>query len=111
MKEYLRSKIKHVISVLGISFLYANTAFAGSLQDSKIVKGTEKLISDLTTVFMILSAGLTIVLLIAQFMKLKLAEDDGDAKAIKKRMKIITISGVAVFLVSSTFNIILSYYR
>lgn len=82
----------------------------GSLKDNIIVTGTTNLISDGTLVVTGLSAGLTVLLLLWQFTRLQSADDEGDAKVIKKKMKKIAICGIGVTVTAGLVATILGYY-
>lgn len=107
----LKNLTKKATLMFGLTLVYAKTASANNLQNSKLVTGTKQLLTDATTTLLWLAPAITVVLLIWHFIKLQNVEDDGEAKPIKKKMKIIAFSGIAAFLVDATFNILLRYYQ
>lgn len=102
-------KIEKVGLVLTSLFCYTNTCFA-VIQDSKIVTGTESLISDLTGWLLVLAPVLTI-LLVGYFFLRKAASDEMDAKRWDNRIKVALISCVGVVVASGLINVIMSYYK
>ena len=95
----MKEKIKKFINIKRIGkvglaltslFCYTNTCFA-AIQDSKIVTGTESLISDLTGWLLVLAPVLTI-LLVGYFFLRKAASDEMDAKRWDNRIKVAIIS-------------------
>lgn len=104
-----KRKIEKVGLVLTSLFFYTNMCFA-AIQDSSIVTGTEKLISDLTSWLLILAPVLT-VLLIGYFFLRKAASDEMDAKRWDNRIKVALISCIGVVVASGLINVIMSYYR
>lgn len=80
-----------------------------SLETSKLVTGTQALLSDVTKVLLIVSGGLTITLVILNLLRLQTA-DDQEGVQIKKKIKMTVIIGVTVFLASGLISIIMSYY-
>lgn len=114
----MKEKIKKFINIKRIGkvglaltslFCYTNTCFA-AIQDSKIVTGTESLISDLTGWLLILAPVLT-VLLVGYFFLRKAASDEMDAKRWDNRIKIAVISCIGVVVASGLINVIMNYYK
>lgn len=107
----IKKTIKKVALMLSLTMLHVKSASANALQSSKFATGTMNLLKDLTSTLLWIVPVATVVLIIWQAMRLQNAEDDGEAKPIKKRMRIILICGVGAFLVDVTFNMILRYYQ
>jgi len=102
------------LSKIGLAFTslfcYANICFATSIQKSKIVTGTEKLIEDLTGWLLIFAPVLT-VLLVGYFFLRKAASDEMDAKRWDNRIKVAIISCIGVVVASGLINVLMSYYK
>lgn len=103
-------KIRKAGLVLTSLFCYTNICYAGSIQDSKLVSGTEDLIADLTSWLLILAPVLT-VLLVGYFFIRKAASDEMDAKRWDNRIKIAIISCIGVVVASGLINILMNYYK
>lgn len=82
----------------------------GTVQDSKIVKGTEKLIGDVTTWLMVL-APVVAGLLIIYFCIRRSAADEMDTKKWNNRIVVAIVSCIGAVLGSATLNLIIGYYR
>jgi ABC-type molybdate transport system permease subunit len=108
------NKSKKRIFVLCVLVMFtlscAMPAFAaGTVQDSQIVKGTQKLIQDLTTWLMILSpvvAGLLII----YFCIRRSAADEMDQKKWNNRVVVAIVSCIGAVLASATLNLIIGYF-
>ncbi len=87
-----------------------NTVYASSVQDSQIVKGTEKLLGDVTTWLMIF-APVVAGLLIIYFCIRRSAADEMDQKKWNNRISVAIISCIGAVLGSATLNIIIGYYN
>ena len=87
------------------------TVKASTIKGSKLVTGTQKLITDATGALTILSPVVAGLLVGWQAFKLKSAEDEQEEKVIRKKIKTIIIAGVMVFVGSSLVTIILNYYK
>lgn len=114
MKKFRNSiykKIALLFMFINLCMINTNIAFASSIATSKAVTGTKNLITDVTKALIILSPLVAGILIGWQFFKLQNAEDDGETKMIKKRMKVILIGGIGVFIGSGLTTIILSYYQ
>lgn len=83
---------------------------APSVADSKIAKGTEKLIQDLTTWLMVL-APVVAGLLIIYFCIRRSAADEMDQKKWNNRIVVAIVSCVGAVLGSATLNLIIGYYQ
>lgn len=99
-----------VISTLAASFFMSAPAYAANVQDSQIVKGTEKLIGDLTTWLMVL-APVVAGLLIIYFCIRRGMADEMDQKKWNNRIMVAVVSCIGAVLGSATLNLILGYYK
>lgn len=99
-----------VISTLAASFFMSTPAYAANVQDSQIVKGTEKLIGDLTTWLMVL-APVVAGLLIIYFCIRRGMADEMDQKKWNNRIMVAVVSCIGAVLGSATLNLILGYYK
>jgi len=101
-----------VISVTALitAFMFSPSAFAAGLGDSSIVKGTEKLIGDITTWLMILAPIVTIMLVI-YFAIRRSAADEMDQKKWNNRIMVAVVSCIGAVLASALVNLVLGYYR
>lgn len=97
-------------TALAVSFMSAMPAHAASVNDSQIVKGTEKLITDVTTWLMVL-APVVAGLLIIYFCIRRSAADEMDQKKWNNRIIVAVVSCVGAVLGSATLNLILGYYK
>lgn len=98
-------------SFMSVSAVAALPAYAAdTVQDSKIVKGTEKLIGDVTTWLMIL-APVVAGLLIIYFCIRRSAADEMDTKKWNNRIVVAIVSCIGAVLGSATLNLIIGYYR
>ncbi|MEA1975697.1 MAG: hypothetical protein U9N10_09180 [Bacillota bacterium] len=82
---------------------------ADKVSDSQIVKGTEKLIADLTTWLMILAPVVGGLLIIYFFIR-RSAADEMDQKKWNNRITTAIISVIGAVLASATLNLIIGYY-
>lgn len=106
-----KKALKDVTLMIGLTLLSSKYALANSVQNSKAFTGTEKLLKDVAAALLWIIPVTTAVFCVIQFVKLQSAEDEGDAKPIKKKIKIIVICGIAAFLADTMFNVILGYYK
>lgn len=86
------------------------TYAADTVQDSKLVKGTEKLIGDVTTWLMVL-APVVAGLLIIYFCIRRSAADEMDSKKWNNRIVVAVVSCIGAVLGSATLNLIIGYYK
>jgi len=107
----LANKLVILLSVIILSNFNVLTVRAGAIQASKGVTGTVALLNDVSAALMIISPIATGLFLAWNFFKMQSAEDETEAKPIKKRMKVILICGVGVFLAATIFNVVLGYYK
>ena len=107
----LRSKLAVIAAAAAMTMLTPQTAFAvEGVSDSAIVKGTEKLLADVTTWLMIL-APVVAGLLIMYFCIRRSAADEMDQKKWNNRIVVAVISCIGAVLGSATLNLILGYYK
>lgn len=78
--------------------------------DSQIVKGTEKLVGDVTTWLMVL-APVVAGLLIIYFCIRRGMADEMDQKKWNNRIVVAVVSCIGAVLGSATLNLILGYYQ
>lgn len=98
---------------VGILFSFlssASSVSANSIQDSKLAKGTEKLIGDVTTWLMILAPVVTGLLIIYFFIR-RSAADEMDTKKWNNRIIVAVVSCIGAVLGSALLNVIIGYYK
>lgn len=113
MKRYVHRAIRYsrmALFALGTSLWLTQPAYASDIQNSKIVKGTEKLIGDVTTWLMIL-APVVSGLLIIYFCIRRSAADEMDQKKWNNRIVVAVVSCIGAVLGSATLNVIIGYYK
>lgn len=88
----------------------STTAYAASISDSQIAKGTENLIQDATTWLMVI-APVAAGLLIIYFCIRRSAADEMDQKKWNNRIVAAVVSCIGAVLGSATLNIIIGYYK
>lgn len=101
------------MSLLTTFFMLMNSIpayAAGSIQDSQIAKGTQKLIQDATTWLMVL-APVMAGLLIIYFCIRRSAADEMDQKKWNNRIVVAIVSCIGAVLGSATLNIIIGYFQ
>ena len=98
------------VTTLMVAAMSAVTASAAGVNDSNIVKGTEKLIGDVTTWLMIL-APVVAGMLIIYFCIRRSAADEMDQKKWNNRIVVAVVSCIGAVLGAATLNLILGYYR
>jgi ABC-type molybdate transport system permease subunit len=107
----LRSRLLTCAAMVYIALLIPQSAYAADdVSNSKIVKGTEKLISDVTTWLMVL-APIVSGLLIIYFCIRRSAADEMDQKKWNNRIVVAIVSCIGAVLGSATLNLILGYYK
>jgi len=106
----LRSRLLTFATMVYIALLIPQSAYAADVQDSQIVKGTEKLNSDVTTWLMVL-APVVSGLLIIYFCIRRSAADEMDQKKWNNRIVVAIVSCIGAVLGSATLNLILGYYK
>ena len=88
----------------------SQTAYASGISQSKLAKGTEKLIKDATSWLMVL-APVVAGLLIIYFCIRRSAADEMDQKKWNNRIVVAIVSCIGAVIGSATLNIIIGYYR
>lgn len=110
IKEEWKVKRRFFVLLILVVMVFTNTVFGANIQDSNLVKGTEKLIGDITGWLMILAPTLS-VLLIGYYFLRKSASDEMDGKRWDSRIKITIICAIGVIIASGLINLIIGYYR
>lgn len=110
-KEVLKQKAAGT-AAFAVFLMAANhtTAYAGSISQSKLATGTERLIADATTWLMVL-APVVAGLLIIYFCIRRSAADEMDQKKWNNRIVVAIVSCIGAVLGSATLNIIIGYYQ
>jgi len=94
-----------------IALVYTMPAYAApKVKDSKLVKGTEKLINDVTVWLMVL-APIVAGLLIIYFCIRRSAADEMDVKKWNNRITTAIVSCIGAVLGSALLNLIIGYYQ
>ena len=107
----LSKKLSVAVCVTYIAIMTATPVFAAtSVSDSKIAKGTEKLIQDVTTWLMVL-APVVAGLLIIYFCIRRSAADEMDQKKWNNRIVVAIVSCIGAVLGSATLNLLIGYYQ
>ncbi len=111
-KQKIKRKLVEIMAVgLIMTFLFANCCLAtGGIQESSIVTGTQKLITDLTSWLLIIAPAVTILLVGYYFIR-KSASDEMDGKRWDNRIKIAIISCIGVVVASGLINVLIGYYQ
>lgn len=105
----VKPRLLKMAIALYVLMITSTNVYADTVQDSQIVKGTEKLIKDLTTWLMVL-APIVGGLLIIYFFIRRSAADEMDQKKWNNRITTVIISVIGAVLASATLNLIISYY-
>ena len=95
---------------LTVTAMTAVPASAAGVNDSQIVKGTEKLIGDVTTWLMVL-APVVAGMLIIYFCIRRSAADEMDQKKWNNRIVVAVVSCIGAVLGAATLNLSLGYYK
>ena len=116
IKEF-KKKIKRIrktvsagMIALTVFFMSNVPVYADDVQNSKIVKGTEKLIGDVTTWLMVLAPVVSGLLIIYFFIR-RSAADEMDQKKWNNRIVVAIVSCIGAVLSSATLNLIVGYYK
>lgn len=105
------SKLKKVgLALLTSPFLIQKNVFASGLESSKLVTGTQELMSDITNWLLIIAPTLT-VLLLGYYLLRKSASDEMDSKKWDNRIKVALLCCIGVVIASGLINVLLSYYK
>lgn len=107
--NHLKSRLAAIITTACIMLITPQRAYA-DIGNSQIVKGTERLIRDVTTWLMVL-APVVAGLLIIYFCIRRSAADEMDQKKWNNRIVVAIVSCIGAVLGSATLNLILGYYR
>lgn len=83
---------------------------ATSLESTKLVQGTLKLIDDATTVAMLFIGGVTVVCELVIGFKYMVGEEDEKPK-FKKTAKITLAVGILIICVAGLVNVVFGYFR
>lgn len=92
-----------------LSILLTTSIVYADVNSSKLVKGTEKLINDLTTWLMVLSPIVSGLLIIYFFIR-RAAADEMDTKKWNNRIMVAIFSCIGAVLAAATINLIIGYY-
>jgi nitric oxide reductase large subunit len=109
VKKIFKIAITGVLSML-ITLRFSPSVFAADLKDSNVVKGTEKLIGDITSWLMILAPVVTVMLVI-YFAIRRSAADEMDQKKWNNRIMVAVVSCIGAVLASALVNLIIGYYQ
>lgn len=109
LKMKARNLLKTILGTLVVMMMSTVPVMADTVKDSQIVKGTEKLIQDVTTWLMVL-APIVGVLLIIYFFIRRSAADEIDQKKWNNRIVTVIVSVIGAVLASATLNLIIGYY-
>ena len=108
--NFLNAVISFTIVAFAVFLLNTQTAYASGISESKLAKGTEKLIGDATTWLMVL-APVVAGLLIIYFCIRRSAADEMDQKKWNNRIVVAIVSCIGAVIGSATLNIIIGYYQ
>lgn len=107
----IEKKFLAIVCVAYVALMTGMPTFAApSVSDSKLAKGTEKLIQDITTWLMVL-APVVAGLLIIYFCIRRSAADEMDQKKWNNRIVVAIVSCIGAVLGSATLNLIIGYYQ
>lgn len=109
LKMKATNLLKTIVGTIIVLMMSTVPVMADTVQDSQIVKGTEKLIQDVTTWLMVL-APIVGVLLIIYFFIRRSAADEIDQKKWNNRIVTVIVSVIGAVLASATLNLIIGYY-
>lgn len=106
----LPKKVTGALTMAMTVLFLALPVSAEDIGSSRLAKGTEKLIQDVTTWLMIL-APVAAILLIVYFCIRRSAADEMDQKKWNNRITTAIISCIGAVLTSATLNLIIGYYK
>jgi len=109
LKKKARNTLKTIFGILVVMMMSTVPVMADTVQDSQIVKGTEKLIQDVTTWLMVLAPIIGVLLIIYFFIR-RSAADEIDQKKWNNRIVTVIVSVIGAVLASATLNLIIGYY-
>lgn len=101
---------KTFLAAFTVFMMNTKAVYASGISESKLAKGTEKLISDATTWLMVL-APVVAGLLIIYFCIRRSAADEMDQKKWNNRIVVAIVSCIGAVIGSATLNIIIGYYQ
>ena len=101
---------KTFLAAFAVFLFHTQTAYASGISESKLAKGTEKLIGDATTWLMVL-APVVAGLLIIYFCIRRSVPDEMDQKKWNNRIVVAIVSCIGAVIGSATLNIIIGYYQ
>lgn len=81
------------------------------LADSNLVKGSTKLIADATLILTGLAAAITTLWVIILSIKKQNADDEGEARAIKKKIKSVIVCGIGITLAAGLVTVVFGYFK
>ena len=96
---------KTFLAVFAVFLLNTQTAYASGISESKLAKGTEKLIGDATTWLMVLAP------VVIYFCIRRSVADEMDQKKWNNRIVVAIVSCIGAVIGSATLNIIIGYYQ
>lgn len=97
------------IAATALSLVLTTSVVFADVNNSKLVKGTEKLLNDITTWLMILSPIVSGLLIIYFFIR-RAAADEMDTKKWNNRIMVAIFSCIGAVLAAATLNLIIGYY-
>ena len=108
--DKVKKKLVMLACIINVTFITRMPVLAAGVSDSKIAKGTEKLIQDVTTWLMVLAPVVAGVLII-YFCIRRSAADEMDQKKWNNRIVAAVVSCIGAVLGSATLNLIIGYYK
>lgn len=96
---------------IGILVATPQIVLADTIQSSKLITGTKKLITDLTKGITTISSVAGIAALLYFFVRLQMNTDDSEATRIKHRIKQVLVATIFTVVGSGLLTTILSYYK
>ena len=103
-------KILVVVLTMGIVFTNYCLATEGGIEGTKLVKGTENLITDLTDWLLVLAPTIT-ALFIGYFLIRKTTSTDEHNPKWDNKIKTAIICCIGVIIASGLINVIVGYYK
>lgn len=100
-----------LVFTIGILAATPQIALADTIQSSKLITGTKKLITDLTKGITTISSVAGIAALLYFFVRLQMNTDDSEASRIKHRIKQVIVATIFTVVGSGLLTTILSYYK
>jgi hypothetical protein len=105
-----KQKLKWFWITMTCLFVFQTTCFAEDIKNSNLVKGTEKLIGDVTTWLMVLAPIVSSLLIIYFFIR-RSAADEMDTKKWNDRIGVAIVSCIGAVIGSVMLNVIIGYYK